>query len=86
MKLYMLPPMLVCFLAGIALDMTLSRVVIDVIFIAAMAGTIVVSALIMRYPRPHKKTLPRRSQLKVVKSRRAKTSGTSGRRLSNFNR
>jgi hypothetical protein len=70
MKLYMLPPMLVCFMAGIALDMTLSRVVIDVLFIAAMAGTIIASALIMRYPRPRKKNIPRRSSLRVVKSRK----------------
>jgi hypothetical protein len=85
MKFYMLPLMLVCFMGGIALDMTLSRVVMDTLFIAAMAGTIIASALIMRYPRPAKKSIPRRSQLKVVK-RSAKSSGTSGRSLSKLNR
>ena len=69
MKLYILPLILVCFMAGMALDMTLSRVVIDVLFIAAMAGMIVTSFLIMRYPRPAKKSIPR-SQPKVVKSRK----------------
>jgi hypothetical protein len=78
MKFYMLPLMLVCFMTGMVLDMTLSRVVIDTLFIAAMAGTIVTSFLIMRYPR--KKSIPRRSSLKVVN--RKKSSGTSKSRLS----
>ncbi len=82
MKFYMLPLMLVCFMGGIALDMTLSRVVMDTLFIAAMAGTIIASFLIMRYPRPAKKSIPR-SQSKVVKSRSAKTSGTSRTGLGN---
>lgn len=78
MKLYMLPLMLVCFMAGMALDMTLSRVVIDVLFIAAMAGMVVTAALAMRYPR--KKGIPRRKS-RIVKSRK-KSSGTSKSRLS----
>lgn len=76
MKLYTVLPCLACFLAGIALDMSLSRIVMDIVFIVAMVVTALVLTLMARKPR--KKSIPRRSSnhLKVVKSRK-KSSGTS---------
>jgi len=69
MKSYIALPMLTCFLAGIVLDMTLSRVAIDAVFIAALVATVLV---LIFAARPRKKGIPRRSRgLKVVKSRKA---------------
>ena len=67
MKLSIALATLVSFLAGIALDMSLSRIVMDIIFITAMVVTALVVALITR--RPREKGIPRR-QSRVVKSRK----------------
>lgn len=67
MKLHTTLPILVSFLAGIALDMSLSRIVMDIVFIVAMVVTALVLTLIAR--RPHKKNIPRR-QSRVAKSRK----------------
>ena len=69
MKLHMTLPMLVCFLSGIALDMSLSRITMDIIFIAGMVAIALVLTLIAR--KTPKKKLSSRSQSKVVNSRKA---------------
>lgn len=71
MKLHTTLPILVSFLAGIALDMSLSRIVMDIVFIVAMVVTALVLTLIAR--RPRKKNIPRRKS-RVVKSRKVATS------------
>lgn len=67
MKFYMALSMLVCFLSGIVLDMSLSRIAMDIIFIVAMVAVALVLTLIARKPR--KKGIPRRKS-RVVKSRK----------------
>ena len=67
MKSYTLLAMLASFLSGIILDMTLSRVATDAVFIAALIATVFVLFLVTR---PRKKSPPRKSSLKVVKSRK----------------
>jgi cobalamin biosynthesis protein CobD/CbiB len=67
MKLYTALTILVSFLAGIALDMSLSHFIMDIIFIAGIVCSAIVLTLIAR--RPRKKGMPRR-QSRVVKSRK----------------
>ena len=70
MKSYTLLAMLASFLSGIILDMTLSRVATDAVFIAALIATVFVLVLTAR---PRKKNIPRRKS-RVVKSRKVATS------------
>lgn len=71
---YAVLPILISFLAGIALDMSLSRIAMDIIFIVAMVATALVLVVISRRPRKKKRLPVRRRQLKVVKSRKVSNS------------
>lgn len=79
---FSLLPILIGFLSGLALDLTLSRFMLDIALFCTVLVTVAVALLMAHHHSPRKKS---RSQSKVVKFRK-KSSGTSGRRLSNFNR
>ncbi len=80
MKLSLLP-ILIGFLSGLALDLTLTRFLLDLVLFSTVLITVAAALLMAHHHQTPRKKLQSRSQSKVSKSRK-KSSGTSKSRLS----
>ncbi len=69
MRFYVLP-VLIGFLAGIVLDLSVTRFVLDLVLFCSVVGTTAVVLLMAHYQSPRKKVSSRRSHLKLVKTRK----------------
>jgi len=75
MKLSTILPVLIGFLAGLTLDIILSRFALDLVLFGTVLATALVALAIAHYHNPRKKKTPRRkSRLQVIRTRKVANS------------